>query len=414
VRTRKLFREDSHLCRFEARVVAVRAEGPWIALDATAFYPEEGGQRADAGTLESVTVTALEQDAEGVIWHRLARDPGWQPGQRVVGEVDASLRRDHRQQHSGQHVLSRAFEELLRAPTRAFHMGEEVSTIDIACSDLDLEKVARVEARANEVIFEDRPVMATEEARAGEEALWTVEIDGFDRQHCCGTHVRRSGEIGLVKVLRWERVKGMVRVHFVCGERAAAQFRRVLAAADSAARALSAGIPDLPQAVEGVVEQAKVSQRLARGWQEKWAELEAERWARTARREADGTLWVARWIEGAEAGTLRVAANALLAHAPVIAILGATGEPGKRAWIAARSPELPSGRDFDARAALAAVLEPLGGRGGGTPHFAQGACPAGEEACRAAITALAGGGGGSSEAGGSRSSSAESSRGTEP
>jgi alanyl-tRNA synthetase len=397
VPTRKLFREDSHLCRFESRIVALRADGPWVALEATGFYPEEGGQRPDRGTIGGIPVEELAEDPEGIVWHRLARDPDWEVGRSVVGEIDAERRKDHRQQHSGQHILSRAFEELLGAPTRSFHMGEEVSTIDVDCADLDAGRLSRVEARANAVVTEDRPVLVSIEengARAPggvmEEPLRTVEVEGFDRQHCCGTHVRRTGEIGLIKALRWERAKGMVRVHFVCGDRALAQFAMALAAVDGGARLLSASWRDLPKAVEGLIADGKEAERRARRWQEEWAALEAERWVRTTPRDADGTLRIARWLVDAEAATLKAAANALLAHAPVVVVLGGTGEPGKRPFVAARSAELPAGLSFDSGVALAAVLKSLGGRGGGTSLFAQGSCPAEEEACRAALGALSG------------------------
>jgi alanyl-tRNA synthetase len=385
--TRKLFHEDSHLCRFESAIVAVRP-GPWIALEATAFYPEEGGQRPDRGALDGTAVVELEQDGAGRIWHRLASDPGWEVGRRVTGQIDDARRRDHRQQHSGQHILSRAFEELAGSPTRSFHMGEELSTIDLECAGIDPEALLGVEERANAIVLEDRSVLVSEEPRPGEEPLRTIDIGGFDRQHCCGTHAKRTGEIGLIKVLRMEKAKGMVRVHFVCGDRALRQFQRILTAADGAARLTSAGWLDLPQVVGGLLEQAKEAQRRARDWQERWAVLEAEGWARATPREADGTLRIARWIDGAEAGALKAAANALLAHAPVIVVLGGTGEPGKRPWVAARSPELPAGCAFDAREVLASILQPLGGRGGGSASFAQGACPADEAACREAVASL--------------------------
>lgn len=385
--TRKLFHVDSHLSRFEGTVLAVRP-GAWVALDATAFYPEEGGQRPDRGTLDALQVLEIEQDEVGLIWHRLSGDPGWETGRRVSGEIDAARRRDHRQQHSGQHVLSRAFDGIAGALTRSFHMGEEVSTIDLEGADLDPEALARVESRANEIVFEDRPVLVSVETRPGAEPLRTIDIESYDRQHCCGTHVRRTGEIGLIKVLRVERVKGMERVHFACGDRALAHFQRILAAADGAARLLSAGWLDLPRTVAGLLEQAKEADRRTRAWQERWASSEAETWARSIPREADGTLRIVRWVDDVEAPALRAAANALIAHAPAIAVLGGTGEAGKRPFLAARSPGLPAGREFDARVTLTSLLGPLGGRGGGSALFAQGACAATEETCRAAMAAL--------------------------
>jgi Ser-tRNA(Ala) deacylase AlaX len=211
--TRRLFDEDSHLCRFEARIIGIEhpgfrggsagleagvdfsgstavgpsapphaddhsSTGPWVALNATAFFPEEGGQRADQGDLSGVQVAGLRTDDAGVIWHRLTTDPGWAIGQRVTGRVDPLIRRDHRQQHSGQHILSRVFSERLQAPTRSFHMGVDGSTIDVEDRGrLDSANARKIENRANEIVMDDIPVMVTEQARPGDRPLRTVEIE---------------------------------------------------------------------------------------------------------------------------------------------------------------------------------------------------------------------------------------------
>lgn len=386
--TRRLFDADSHLYEFRARITGVRGEGLWVALDATAFYPEEGGQRADRGTLDGIPVAGLEQEMDGTIWHRLERDPGWILDAEVVGMVDPATRRDHRQHHSGQHILSRAFVELFDAQTRSFHMGEETCTIDIALDALTSERVADAEARANEIVFENRSVRVLIEDRDAGLPLRTVAVEGFDSQHCCGTHVKQTGEIGMIKVLRWEKVKTIERVHFVCGDRALRTFQRVVESVDGAARLFSAGWYDLPQVVEGEIRGARAADRCSREWREKWALLEADRLARESPRLEDGTLWVAAWIEGADADTLRSAANAILGHGLAVALLAGSGESGKRPWVAARSEDLPEGRGLDAKAFLLALLGALGGRGGGSAHFAQGSCPAAEEACRATLARL--------------------------
>ncbi len=369
--TRRLFDEDSHLCEFESRIVALRPDGPWIALEETAFYPEEGGQRPDRGNLSGVPVVDLAIDEDRTIWHRLESDPGWTSGQNVAGHVDPAIRRAHRQQHTGQHLLSRAFVEVLGAETRAFHMGEETSTIDIENGEIDFERLRAVEEIANAVVVEDHPVIVTETPRPGGTPLRMVSVQGFDEQHCCGTHVKATGEVGLIKVLRWEKVKGMTRVHFVCGDRSLRAFQGLLEATDGAARALSAAWSDLPRA-----------------WQERWALLEAGRIARETNRQVDGTFFVAAWIDGADAATLRAAANALLEEEKAAVILAGPGEPGKRPWIVARTGDLPAGRSLDARAVLADILAPLGGKGGGSPSFAQGTCPADEDACRVKLLAI--------------------------
>ena len=415
--TRRLFDADSHRCAFDARVVATRHDAPladvgtgdigtqtgslhgpevpssgvWIALEATAFFPEEGGQRADRGHLSGVAVDRLLIDRDGTIWHHLEHDPLWAPGETVSGNVDPAVRRDHRQQHSGQHVLSRVISERLGALTLSFHMGAEDSTIDIEDDGrLDPARVREVEIRANAVVMDDLPVTIAEEPRPGERPLRTVRIEGIETQHCCGTHVRRTGEIGCIKVLSWEKVKGLTRVHFVCGERGLAVFQRLVESADQAARLFSVGWFDLPRATAGLVEEARRSERSARQWMKRWTELEVERLARETPRLPDGTLRITAWIAGGDAEALRSAAKQILARGGAIAVLAGEGEPGRRSWIAARSEALPEGRDFDAREVLCGVLEPLGGRGGGNALFAQGSCPAGDDDCREAMRSLAG------------------------
>ncbi len=381
--TRRLFDEDSHLCDFEAKLVALRPDGAWIALDATAFFPEDGGQRADRGILGGIEVLALESDDDGTIWHRLAHPIDAAVGATLDGRVDAGVRRDHRQQHSGQHVLSRAFVVIHGAETKGFHMGEDLSTIDVEIADLDHDRVRAIEAFANAVVFEDRAVSVTLEERSGSMPLRTVAIEALEAQHCCGTHVKRTGEIGIIKVLRWEKVRDLTRVSFVCGERALRAFGSLVETVDAAARPFSAGWHDLPRAVEGALEQARVQERRAGEWQKRWAALEADRLVRETPRHPDGTLVVRAFVDGAEAEALRALARCLTDRGDAIVLLAGSGEPERRLWLAARSKDLPAGRGFDAKASLAGILESLDGRGGGNALFAQGSCSADEAACRA-------------------------------
>ncbi len=396
--TRRLFDEDPLAVDFEGRIAAVRREGGgpgeppggvWIALDQTAFFPEEGGQRADRGTIEDLAVTGLSIDADDVIWHRLERDPAWDAGAVVAGHVDPVARRDHAQQHSGQHVLSRAFVEVLGAETRSFHMGEEISTIDLDARDgeIPLAMIRDAETLANSVVIEDRPVVTSAEPRTGERPLRSVAITGFDEQHCCGTHVRRTGEIGMIKTLRMERIRSLTRIPFVCGGRALRAFQEAVASLDSSARALSTGWNGLPSVVAGLIESEKEALRRARDWQGRWAVLEAERLVRETPRSADGIVRIAAWIDGADTESLRAAANAITSKGRAIAILAGPGEAGKHPWIVAGSADLP-GDALDARERLKEILEPLGGRGGGSKLFAQGSAPADEAATRARIAAL--------------------------
>ncbi len=386
--TRRLFDEDPKLCDFRSAVLSVR-DATWIELEATAFFPEDGGQRSDRGTIDGIEV--LELSTEGMtIWHRLARGVDWPAGRLVEGRVDADLRRDHRQQHSGQHLLSRVFHARYDAPTRGFHMGEEVSTVDIDRDPVSAEEARAVEIEVNRVVMENRPVVTTVRPREGELPLRIVGIGGYDEQPCCGTHVSHTGEIGIVKVLRWERMKGLTRVEFVCGERALRLFQGTLDAVDSTARLLSAGWLEIPQLVERAIEEAKRQERAARDWRKRWAVLEADRIVGATPRRAGGALLVQMWIEGADLETLRSMANAILSRGPAMVVLAGSGDGTKVAWVAGRTEDLPPGLEaLDARELLARALSPLGGKGGGSRTFAQGSCAASEAACRESLGSLA-------------------------
>ena len=211
--TERLYYEDSFLREFEAEVLsceAVRPEGirgaenaRWqVVLDRTAFYPTSGGQPHDTGTLGGAAVVEVLERDDKTVAHLTDKQVPTGP---VRGAVDWERRFDHMQQHTGQHLLSAAFLELFNFPTVSFHLGREVSTIDLAAPGLDARLMEQAERRANGIIFEDRAVRvsfgtAEQLAEAGvrkaverEGILRAIEIEGFDRQPCGGTHVARTG-----------------------------------------------------------------------------------------------------------------------------------------------------------------------------------------------------------------------------
>ncbi len=231
-RTKKLYLVDAYVDSFEARIVScTRAEdGFEVILDATYFYPTSGGQRCDLGTIEDAVVTSVHESPEGEVIHVTASPP---PEGNAACRIDRNRRFDHMQQHTGQHILSRAFIEVADAETVSFHMGEETCTIDLAAGDISPRKITEAEELANRVVWEDREVRVEEvdSSRAGDLELRKplppgvsnvrlVEVEGFDVCPCCGTHVHRTGELGLVKVVKLEKAKQGTRVHFKVGARA--------------------------------------------------------------------------------------------------------------------------------------------------------------------------------------------------
>jgi len=369
--TRRLYYDDAYQIDFEAAVVERRDHNgrPAVVLDATAFYPESGGQPWDTGTLDGVEVLEVVED-EGAILHVLASPLA---GDRVRGRIDGARRADHRQQHTGQHVLSQAFWELLKGETLSFHMGAEVSTLEIGLKTITDGDCDRVEDRANAVVWEDREVKTSfvPEERIGEVPLRrppkksgllrVVEVDGFDFSACGGTHVRRTGEIGLIRLGPTEKIRGNLRFDFLCGGRALRDYR----AKDRAARRLGASFScppvDTPAQVEKLAADHKALKKRARQLGERLAAFESEEIVRTAAGRVVAGVLDDRTPEEARALALAVIKRGDLAVA-----YGAAGE--SQAHIVLARAE---SRTADLRQAVPAVAAVCAVKGGGGPSLVE-------------------------------------------
>jgi len=378
--TERLYRADSRLLEFDATVVARREhEGrPAVVLDRTAFYAESGGQPWDTGTLGEARVLAVVEDGADLVHvldHPLAAD-------HVKGRVDPVRRRDHVQQHHGQHLLSKAFVETAAAETVAFHLGADVTTIDLD-RPVTADQARSAERRANEVVWEARPVrvetLSADAARAqgleppeGVEAgVRVVEAEGFDRQPCGGTHPRTTAEVGVVLVTGLERYKAGTRVSFVCGHRALDAMARRRDVLDRLVATLSAPLDELPAVAQKVKDDLAAGERQARGLLERALEGEARRLLDAARgavpTPASGPpMLIVATYDGWPPQDLRVLATRLVALAPCVALLGSRAD--KAHLVFAQSEGLP----HDVLALLKAAVERLGGRGGGRGNLAQG------------------------------------------
>jgi len=383
--TRRLHRDDPYLLEFDAKVVARRDhEGrPAVVLDRTAFYAESGGQPWDTGTLDGVAVAAVLEQA-GEVLHVLEAPL---PSAAVHGRVDAERRRDHMQQHHGQHLLSRAFVETASAETVSFHLGAEVSTIDLDRAVTD-DAVREAEARCNAVVWEGRPVRSRVVARREAEALGVhaadeagdevrlVEAEGFDLQACGGTHPRRTSEVGVVLVLGHERYKAGSRVRFVCGTRALLAFRARAEAVERVGALLSSPLQDLPAGVARLQERLLEATRRGRDMADRALRAEAARLLAAAGSPAVVTAVYDGW----PAEDLRLLAQHLAAMPPCVALLASRAE--KVHVVFAQSEGLP----HDVPGLLRQTLAEIGGRGGGKGNLAQG----GSESAAGLEAALAG------------------------
>ena len=372
--TERLYRDDPYLTDFDAHVVGRREhEGrPAVVLDRTAFYAESGGQPWDLGTLGTAAVLAVV-DAGDAILHVLDRP--LDDGAAVHGRVDAARRRDHRQQHHGQHLLSRAFVDVASASrTTSFHLGAAESTIDLD-REVDERTVRDAERRANEVIWEGRPVRVRVVSRADaallgvtvpEEAgdsVRLVEAEGFDLQACGGTHPRTTSEVGVVVVLGHERHKGGSRVRFVCGHRAVETFHARDRVLGDLATVFSSSIEDLPAAGRRTMEAMLDGERQRQELLERALEGEAHRLLAAS---PDRPAVVVATYPGWPAADLRLLAQKLVAAGPCVALLGSRAD--KAHLVFAQTP----GLGHDVPALLREAVAALGGRGGGRGDLAQG------------------------------------------
>jgi alanyl-tRNA synthetase len=375
--TERLYFVDAYLTNFDARVVAraERAKRPAVALDRSAFYPEGGGQPPDRGTLNGVAVLDVQADGD-IVWHTLE---GQLDGDEVHGAVDWARRFDHMQQHHGQHLLSAAFEHLYALRTVSFHLGAGSSTIDLAATALTDEQMAGAEELTNQVIWEDRPVLArfvTPEELASltlrkpptvDGAIRVVSVPDFDNSACGGTHPRATGGVGLLHLRRWERRGDTLRVEFLCGGRALRDLRRKNAALGRLASSLSVGVDKIEASVGRLREAEERSRKQLEDATEQLLAYESQDLIRHA--ELVGIVRVVhRAFADRSLEEVRSLAKQIAARG-CVALLGLRAE--KTQLIFARG----EGLEVDCGALLRATLAQFGGRGGGQAALAQGGLP---------------------------------------
>ncbi len=373
--TNRLYYTEPSCRRFDATVTrAFEHQGrPAVTLDRSAFYPSSGGQPFDTGRLGGTEVVEIIDEGDEIV-HVLAS--GLTAGSRVSGEIDWARRFDHMQQHTGQHILSGAFETLFDNLTVGFHMGAEVSTIDLA-RDATPGDIERGVDEANRIVWEDRPVairfvskaeaaslsLRKEPQREG--TLRLIDISDFDLCACGGTHVDRTGSIGLIAVLGAERMRGGSRLTFVCGARALRALRTYRDIVSGSVRALSVLPGELPAAIERLQEESKELRKQAKGFHEKLAEREGVRLAAAAP-EVHGVRVVVETLDGWDVAGLKGLAAAATSSLRACVVL-VTATPPVSIVIAC-SPTV----SLDANVTLQQLTHRFGGRGGGKPGLAQG------------------------------------------
>ena len=373
--TERLYYIDSYLRDFKARVVECSEDGQTVYLDRSAFYPTSGGQPFDLGSIAGIAVIdVVDEDAR--IAHRMAA-PLAAEGE-VAGKVDWARRFDHMQQHSGQHLLSAVFEELFGLHTVSFHLGADSSTIDLEGGAVDPSTLLKVEQRANQLVFESRPMdVRFEDAKVAqglrkasdrEGTLRIVSIEGMDRSACGGTHVRGTGEIGVILLRKVEKIRQSVRVEFVCGGRAVKRARADFEALTKVSQVFSAALDEAPGMVAAQVEAAKAGEKARRKVELELAAYQGRELYQGTVPGPDGMRRVTQRLERGNLEDLRAVAQNFTAQA--MSVFMATLKDPPSVMLAASSDS-----GVDAGKVLKAALTEVGGRGGGNARIAQGSVP---------------------------------------
>jgi len=396
--TKRLYYDQPHLLEFDSVVEEVTSAAteaspeimrPALVLRESAFYPTSGGQVHDTGWIllndSRLRVTEVADREDGKVVHYVEA-PFQAPatGAAVHGRIDPERRRDHMQQHTGQHVLSAAFIELYEFPTVSFHMSDDYCSIDLATETLSPKQVLGAEKRANEIIFENRPVGIRYVTRAEAEKLGLrklppaerdelrlIEVADFDLSACGGTHVSATGQIGSILLRKVDKTRQGTRVEFVCGARAVRLARRDYSALTEAASLFSTQLWDVPTQVRKTFDDVKAARKQKDDALEQLAEAMAVASLKDLPEKNGRRVLVRSFADRDTSFAKLFAQKATRAGLPVVALVASVVDPP--GMVFAQTP----GGTADMGSLLKQALAAVGGRGGGSRDFAQGGVPIG-------------------------------------
>ena len=363
---RKLYYADSHLKEFSATVTGcTEAKGGWaVTLDATAFYPTGGGQNCDLGTLGGVNVLDVKEQGEEII-HLC--DAPLEIGGTVAGSIDWERRFDHMQQHSGEHLVMGQVYQKFGYHNVGFHMGTGIVTIDLD-GPVTWDELLEIERKVNRIIWENRPVktwypspeeLPSVNYRSKKALPWPVrivEFSGADVCACCGTHVKFTGEIGMVKFVSCIKFNEGVRIEMASGKRAMELFQNIFEQKRQVSQTFSAKILETGAAARKFNELLNQEKYRATGLQRKMFAAIAAGYA--------GKAQAVHFEEGLNPGQVRELADAIAEKAETAIVYSGTDETGYSICIISKSA--------DTRELGKAVNAQLNGRGGGKPGAFQG------------------------------------------
>lgn len=379
--TEKLYYQDQYMRSFTGKVKTLDQDEKgrfYVVLEQTAFYPTGGGQPYDTGTLEGVCVTDVEE-VDGEIRHYLEKPIVDQVHDKYVGEIDWDRRFDHMQQHTGQHILSAAFENIYGYKTVSFHLGKETCTIDLNIANLKDEEVDQVEKMANNIILENRPIEAKwvtqkelsdyslRKELSVSENIRLVIIPNFDYTGCGGTHPNSTGQVSSIKVLHWEKQKKHIRVHFVCGNRVIKQLHEKQKVIQSLTTVLNAPQEQMKEATNRILQQTKDLEKTVNELRMKLIEHEANILIDKAQLHHDCKI-VKAIFQNRPISEIQQLAKWIAMKTSNILVLLINENDDKLQLICSRSKEL----NINMNQLVKGILPTINGKGGGNESFAQG------------------------------------------
>ncbi len=379
--TKKLYLQNAYFKSCKSNVLKLTEVNgkPGAILDQTIFYPTSGGQPHDTGTINNVAVIDVFEDENRQIVHLLEKPIA---GDQAACEIDWQRRFDHMQQHTGQHILSQALLKACNGDTLSFHLGDRGATIDIDQPGLSSEIITAVEQLANRTVFENRDVTGRVVAKdeiheypvrklpTVEENIRILEIKDFDYSPCGGTHCAKTGEIGLIKIRRYENYKGGTRIHFVCGHRALEDYQGKAEILKQLSNTMSTAEADLPQNIAKMKDTLKILTGERDSLGKKLLEYEADSHYSESKKHTNIHL-IKKIFKARHQKEIKLLAKKIVDKFPGTVVLFGIRSKGNAQLLFQCSENL----DCDMGKLMKSACAIINGRGGGRPHQAQGGGP---------------------------------------